>query len=184
MKIGYARVSTLEQSLDRQLEALRAEGCDKIFKEKVSGKSLVKRPGLEKAISELGVDDIFVVAEWDRATRSMFDGINIMCQVADRGAVIKILDRPFLDLTTPLGKGLLSLLSAIAQDERERIVRRSKQGLSAAKARGVQFGPKPKYTAYIREQMLLLLSEGQTLSQVAAKFNCHRNTVFNISKGN
>ena len=72
-RIGYARVSTPSQNLDRQIAALRTEGCDEIFREKASGKDIKNRPQLEKAIDELGTGDILVVAEWDRATRSMLD---------------------------------------------------------------------------------------------------------------
>ncbi|MEL6113567.1 MAG: recombinase family protein, partial [Pseudomonadota bacterium] len=74
-KIGYARVSTIDQNLERQLGTLRAAGCDKVFREKASGASLKGRPQLEKAIDALGTDDVLVIAEWDRATRSMDDGL-------------------------------------------------------------------------------------------------------------
>jgi DNA invertase Pin-like site-specific DNA recombinase len=72
--------------LERQLGALRAERCDQIFAEKMSGKSLKGRPQLEKAIDALGTGDVLVVAEWDRATRSMMDGITIIDRVLARGA--------------------------------------------------------------------------------------------------
>ena len=81
-KIGYARVSTPGQNLDRQIGALRAERCAEIFREKASGKDIRNRPQLEKAIDELGTGDVLVLAEWDRATRSMMDGITIMQRVA------------------------------------------------------------------------------------------------------
>ena len=115
-KIGYARVSSVNQKLDRQLGALRAEECTWIYKEKVSGKSLKDRPQLERAIGALGTGDVLVVAEWDRATRSMMDGIAIIDRVLARGALVKVLDKPHLDLTTTMGKGILAFLSAIAQD--------------------------------------------------------------------
>ena len=103
--IGYARVSTIHQHLDRQLGALRAAGC--IFAEKASGKAVKGRPELERAIGELGTNDVLVLAEWDRATRSMMDGITIMQRVHARGAAIKVLDKPHLDLTTKVGQGFL-----------------------------------------------------------------------------
>jgi DNA invertase Pin-like site-specific DNA recombinase len=106
-------VSSIGQNLDRQLGALNAQRCDLIFQEKSSGKSLKGRPQLEKAIDRLGNGDVLVLAEWDRATRSMFDGITIMQRVAARGALVKVLDKPHLDLTTALGRGLLALLSAM-----------------------------------------------------------------------
>ena len=85
-RIGYARVSTRHESLERQLGALRAERCDVIFQEKMTGKSLKGRLQLEKAIDALGTGDVLVVAEWDRATRSMMDGIAIIDRVLARGA--------------------------------------------------------------------------------------------------
>ena len=107
-KIGYARVSSVNQKLDRQLGALNAEQCNWIYEEKVSGKSLKDRPQLERAIRTLGTGDVLVVAEWDRATRSMMDGIAIIDRVLARGALVKVLDKPHLDLTTTMGKGILA----------------------------------------------------------------------------
>jgi DNA invertase Pin-like site-specific DNA recombinase len=115
-KIGYARVSSVGQNLDRQLGALVAEGCDRIFQEKASGRSTKNRPELEKAINALGTGDVLVLAEWDRATRSMIDGVAIIERINARGALVKALDKPHLDLTTPLGRGSLAFLSAMAED--------------------------------------------------------------------
>lgn len=81
MNIGYARISTSGQNLDRQIAALRDEGCETIFRETASGKSMTGRPQLDRAIDQLGSKDVLVVAEWDRATRSMMDGIQIMQRV-------------------------------------------------------------------------------------------------------
>lgn len=78
MKIGYARVSTQQQNLDRQLVALKAEGCELIYAEKASGKDTHQRPELKKAIASLNPDDVLVLAEWDRATRSYLDGLRFL----------------------------------------------------------------------------------------------------------
>ena len=110
MLIGYARVSTQQQNLDRQIAALNVAGCVRIFGEKASGKSIHNRPELERAITALPTAGTLVIAEWDRATRSMLDGIAIMTRVYQMGALVKVLDRPYLDLTTPIGKGILALL--------------------------------------------------------------------------
>jgi len=104
----------------------------------------VKRPLLEKAIDTLGPGDVLVLAEWDRATRSMLDGIRVIERVAARGATLKALDRQWLDLITPLGNGILAFLSALTEDDRTRILARANGGRAAAKKRGVKFGPKPK----------------------------------------
>src|ERR1700674_2618368 len=143
MLVGYARVSASHQNLDRQLAVLRAAGCKRVFKEKESGREGVRRPELERAIQKLGPGDVFVLAEWDRATRSMLDGIRIIERVAARGAMLKALDRQWLDLTTPIGKGILAFLSALAEDERARILARAHGGRAAATKTGVRFGPQP-----------------------------------------
>ena len=78
-----------------------SEGCDQVFREKASGKDIKNRPQLEKAIDQLGKGDILVVAEWDRATRSMLDGVHIIERIHKRGSLLKVLDKPHLDLTNP-----------------------------------------------------------------------------------
>jgi len=177
MKIGYARVSTSGQNLDRQIAALRDEGCETIFRETASGKSIASRPKLSKAIDQLGSKDVLVVAEWDRATRSMMDGIKIMQRVAARGAAIKVLDKPHLDLTTPIGQGLLGLLSAIAEDERQRIAKRSGEGRRAAKARGVKMGAPSKLSEHQRSKALDRLEAGDSCSEIGRDMGVSHSTI-------
>lgn len=177
MLIGYARVSTQSQNLDRQIGALNGAGVDCIFREKASAKSVRGRPQLEKAIDALGPEDVLVIAEWDRATRSMIDGITIIQRVADRGASVKVLDKPWLDLTTPMGKGILAFLSALAEDERERITHRANEGRAAAKARGVKFGPKPKLTEHQRSVALERLAAGDSCRAIAMDMGVAHTTI-------
>ena len=101
-KIGYARVSTASQNLDRQIAALRAAGCELIFREKASGKATKGRPQLERAIDALATGDVLVVAEWDRATRSMLDGIAIIERIHVRGSFVQVLDKPQTECSTLL----------------------------------------------------------------------------------
>lgn len=177
MQIGYARVSTQTQSLDRQIGALNAAGADRIFREKATAKTVKGRPQLEKAIDALGTGDVFVIAEWDRATRSMMDGITIIQRVADRGATVKVLDKPWLDLTTPMGKGILAFLSALAEDDRERITRRASEGRMAAVERGVKFGPRPKLTDHQRAVALDRLSAGESCRAIAKDMGVAHTTI-------
>lgn len=177
MLIGYARVSTVHQNLDRQLGALRALGCATIFAEKASGKDVKGRPELFKAIDALGTGDVLVLAEWDRATRSMFDGITIMQRVHARGAAIKVLDKPHLDLTTKIGQGFLAFLSALAEDERERIGKRAKEGRKVAVKAGVIFGRKPKLNETQRRRARQLIAEGHSVRAVALEMNVHYSTI-------
>jgi DNA invertase Pin-like site-specific DNA recombinase len=179
-KIGYARVSTPNQNLDRQIGALRAERCDEIFREKASGKAIRNRPELEKAIDELGTGDVLVVAEWDRATRSMIDGVNLIDQIAKRGALIKVLDKPHLDLTTPIGRGFIAFLSALAEDERHRIVARANAGRKVARAKGTKFGRKPKLTEHQLKEARKRLDAGESARAISRDFDVHHATVLRV----
>ncbi len=182
MKIGYARVSTKAQNLDRQIASLRAEDCDKIFRDKASGKSLKGRPQLEKAIDHLGTGDVLVLAEWDRATRSMMDGITIMQRVAAREASVKALDKPWLDLSTPVGRGILAFLSALAEDERERIVRRANEGRTAAIEKGVKFGRKSKLTEHQINKALARLQQGESTREIAKDYGVNQSTISRLQR--
>ena len=94
--IGYARISTEAQDLTRQQKALKRAGCDTVFSDKASGKSMAGRPALAEALDALAAldkGDELVIAEWDRATRSMWDGLQIIKAVIDAHASIKVLDR-------------------------------------------------------------------------------------------
>ena len=177
MLIGYARVSTIHQNLERQLGSLRAAGCRTIFSEKVSGKDVKGRPEMERAIDALGKGDVLVLAEWDRATRSMFDGITIMQRVHARGAAIMVLDKPHLDLTTKIGQGFLAFLSALAEDERERIIKRAADGRRAAAKSGTKFGRKPKLNETQQSTARRLIRQGQPLREVAREMNVHHSTI-------
>jgi DNA invertase Pin-like site-specific DNA recombinase len=178
MLVGYARVSTGQQNLDRQVAALKLTGCRKIFKEKQSGEEGLRRVQLEKAIEALTTGDVLVLAEWDRATRSMLDGIRIIERVAARGALLKALDRQWLDLTTPLGKGILAFLSALAEDERGRILARANGGRAEARKRGVKFGPKPKLAAHQEKEAVRMVHvQGLSLRAVAHHYHVGHSTI-------
>ena len=177
MLVGYARVSATHQNLDRQLALLKKAGCKRVFREKLSGREGMTRPELEKAIEALGPGDVLVLAEWERATRSMLDGIRIIERVAARGATFKALDRQWLDLTTPLGKGILAFLSALAEDERSRILARANGGRAAAKKRGVKFGPKPKLATHQQREAVRMVREGQSLRAVAHHYHVGHSTI-------
>lgn len=177
MRIGYARVASQHQNLDRQIGVLRAERVDRLFAEKASGKGTKDRPQLEKAINLLGNGDTLVLAEWDRATTSMLDGIKIIERIHARGAFLKVLDKPHLDLTTPLGLGFIAFLSAMAEDERERITRRATDGRAAARRRGVHMGRKPKLTDGQQAEALKRLAAGESCRAVAKSYRVHHATV-------
>jgi DNA invertase Pin-like site-specific DNA recombinase len=176
-KIGYARVSSQDQNLDRQVASLHAEKCERIFREKASGRDMQNRPELAKAIDALPTKGVLVLAEWDRATRSLIDGIHIMERVHKRGAYIKVLDRPGLDLTTPSGRGMLALLSGLAEEERTRILKRANEGRAAASKRGARFGRRPKLDTHQQQEARRRLAAGESCREVAKSYRVHHSTV-------
>jgi DNA invertase Pin-like site-specific DNA recombinase len=113
--IGYARMSTQSQDLARQVKALKRAGCARVYSDTASGKTLAGRPELAAALDALDRSDELVIAEWDRATRSMWDGLQIIKSVIDAGAVIKALDRSYIDLTTPMGRRFMAMMSAMGR---------------------------------------------------------------------
>jgi DNA invertase Pin-like site-specific DNA recombinase len=182
-KIGYARVSTSTQNVARQVQALKAEGCTAIFREHASGKSREKRPQLARAIGELREGDVFVVAEWDRATRSMMDGLSIIADVSKTGATVKVLDRAYFDLTTAMGRGMLAFVSALFEDERNRMLKRCQQGMKIAKANGVQFGPKKRaLTTANAAEALRMRQDGESLRTIGKTFGVHHSTISKLVK--
>jgi DNA invertase Pin-like site-specific DNA recombinase len=115
---------------------------------------------------------VLVVAEWDRATRSMLDGVAIIERIHARGSFVKVLDKPHLDLTTPLGRGLIALLSAMAEE-----VKRARDGLDAAKARGTKFGRKSKLTDFQKAEALRRLEGGESARTIGKSYRVHHATV-------
>jgi len=91
----------------------------------------------------VGMGAALVIAEWDRATRSMWDGLQILKEIIDAGATIRVLDRAYIDLTSPIGRGFMALISAMAEDQRLRIIKRTHEGCAIARENGVKMDPIP-----------------------------------------
>jgi len=140
-KIGYARVSTTDQNLDRQTEALNKYGIDKIYFEKKSG-AKIDRVEFTKMIEELTKGDIVVVAELTRLSRSTAQLIAVGEGFKERGIQLVSL-KENIDTTTPSGRLMFGMLAVLAQFEREIIVERTKEGLAVAKQKGVRMGRPP-----------------------------------------
>lgn len=141
-RIGYARVSTVGQSLDEQLEKLEAAKCSKIFEEKISGKKR-DRPELIRLLEYVRDGDTLIVTKLDRLARNTFH-LHSIAQDLDRKDVdLIVLDQPQIDTTSPLGRLLFSVLGAVADFERGLIVERTEAGKVRARAKGVKFGRKP-----------------------------------------
>ena len=123
MKLGYARVSTEEQTLDGQCQRLSAAGCEKLFEEKISG-TRRNRPKLEKLIEQLRKADILVVTRLDRLARSTSELLRIAERLTEKGAGLQSLDEPWADTTSPSGRMVMTIFAGIA-DYVERVVMRS-----------------------------------------------------------
>jgi len=180
-RIGYARVSTESQDLTRQLKALKRAGCDPVFSDKASGKSMAGRPALAEALAELDEGDELVIAEWDRATRSMWDGLQIIKAVIDARASVKVLDRSYIDLATPMGRGFMAMLSALAEDERLRIIKRTHEGRKIAQAKGVRMGRKPILTRHQAEEARGRMAKGATTRELAKSYRVSISTISRLT---
>ncbi len=138
MNIGYARVSTFEQNLDLQQDALKQAGCDRIYLDKLSG-SQAQRPGLEKVKEVLREGDTLVVWRLDRLGRSLKDLVEWVSYLEQHGIALRSLHEA-IDTTTPSGKLTFHLFAALAEFERNLIRERTRAGLVAARARGKSGG--------------------------------------------
>jgi DNA invertase Pin-like site-specific DNA recombinase len=180
MKIGYARVSTLEQHLDLQLQALKKDGCKKIFREKVSGASR-QRPEFQRMLDQLRQGDVIVVWKLDRLARSTRDLLETMETISDGGARFQSLSEPWADTTTHAGKMIMTVFAGIAEFERDLIRERTKAGRDAAKSRGVRFGRPRKLNAEQTKLAQRLIAEGKTIREVANTFQVHVATIYRVS---
>jgi DNA invertase Pin-like site-specific DNA recombinase len=144
---GYARVSTRDQDLALQLNELTAAGCAKVFKEKASG-ARSDRPELAKVIGRLEPGDVLVVTRLDRLARSTRDLLNVLDELAKRGAGFRSLKDSWADTTTPHGKLMVTVLGGLAEFERELIRARTGEGRKRAKESGVRFGRPHKLTPH------------------------------------
>lgn len=176
--IGYARVSTRGQNLDQQRTALGAAGCVRIFEEKASG---VKRdrPALAQMLDHLRAGDVVTITRLDRLARSTADLLDIAKQIDAAGAGLRSLAEPWADTTTPAGRMILTVFAGIADFERSLIVERTSAGRSAAKARGVRFGPAPALSAeQIAHARQLIHEDKKPVAAVARLLGVHRATLY------
>ena len=135
MNIGYARVSTLDQNLDLQMQALRKAGCKKIFREKVSGASR-ERPEFQRMLEQLRDGDTVIVWKLDRLARSTRDLLETMETIREAGARFQSLSEPWANTTTHAGKLIMTVFAGIAEFERDLIRERTSAGREAAQAAG------------------------------------------------
>jgi DNA invertase Pin-like site-specific DNA recombinase len=178
MQIGYARVSTQDQDLQLQLDALDGAGCDRVFQEKASGKNL-RRPELHRALDTLREGDVLVCYKPGRLARSLKDLLDIISRLEAIGAGLRCTAAP-VDTTTPAGRMMLSMLGAVAEFERETLVERTRDGLAAARAQG-RVGGRPRALDEKKRQALIDLREvGRSVSELVDLFGVSRATVYRV----
>lgn len=181
--IGYARVSTRDQNLDLQIDALKKFGVadDNLHVEKLSA-TAKKRPMLDEAIKQLRDGDVFVVWRLDRLARNMRELYTRLEQISDNGASFKSLTESF-DFSTATGRLILGFLGLMAEFERQLTVERTKAGIASARAKGSKFGAKAKFTPEVKaEAFRLLTDEGWSAPKVAKHFKVKVGTVYNHFK--
>ncbi|HBS6354304.1 TPA: recombinase family protein [Klebsiella variicola subsp. variicola] len=165
MLIGYARVSTGDQNLDLQKNALARAECEQIFEDTASGKN-ARRPGLRRAIRRLKPGDSLVVWKLDRLGRSVRDLITLVSELQDRGIHFRSLTDS-IDTSTPAGRFFFHVMSALAEMERELIVERTRAGLAAAREQGRVGGRRRVMTEEVVERCRRMLENGATRHQIA-----------------
>lgn len=175
--VGYARVSTSGQILDRQTHALEEAGCLRVFADKLSGKSS-DRPALTECLDYLRPGDTLVVLSLDRLSRSLQDLIAIVAELRRRGVGFRSLHEA-LDTTTPGGRLVFHVFAALAEFIRELIVEGTREGLDAARARGQRLGRPPAMTPeQVRHARAMLTQPDATVSSIARLLGVSRSTIY------
>lgn len=176
MRFGYARVSTEEQRLDRQVDALEEAGCERIYLEKASG-AKAGRPELEKLLSVLRDGDEVVVAKLDRISRSTRHLIELAERFDEMGVDFISLNDS-IDTTTPMGRFFFRVMASIVELERDMIVERTKDGLSAACARG-HGGGRPKAPAEAVSRVRRMHESGKfSISEITGATGISKSTLY------
>ena len=182
--IGYARVSTYGQTLDAQLEQLRAAGCSSrnIYREKVTGAHNDRRE-LLKMLKAIAPGDVVTVTRIDRLARSTFDLFGIVKRIADAQAQFRSLAEPWADTGTSTGRLMLAVLGGLADVERDLIRTRTAEGRSRAKAQGKHMGRPPSLTPVQQKEAIRRRARGATLQELARSYNVSRATISRLAAG-
>ena len=180
MNVGYARVSTSSQSLENQIEQLKAAGCEKIFSEKRSGKNASDREQFKIMKNFIREGDVLFVTKLDRLARSVIDLHEFAKYLENKDVNLKVLNQN-IDTTSPVGRLLFTMLGAIAEFERDLINERVREGIEAAKAKGVKFGRKA-ILSYKEKVIYNQHEKGKSVIWLSNFFHVARNTIYRALK--
>jgi DNA invertase Pin-like site-specific DNA recombinase len=175
--IGYARVSTDDQTTRQQIDELKAAGCEEIFEDVISGKT-TERDGLDACLATLVLGDTLVVVALDRLGRSTAHVIATVEKLGARGVGFKSLREPMFDTTSPTGEFLLTVFAGLAQLERRMISQRTKSALAAKKTRGETLGRPVALTPSQIKAAQKMIADGEGASHVARLFKVDRATLY------
>ena len=176
--VGYARVSSVGQSLDVQLDKLKAYGCTRVFAEKQSGRQADSRPELQACLQFLREGDTLVISRLDRMARSILDLAKIADQLKKKGVSLKVLDQA-VDTNTSEGRLMFSLLASFAEFENDIRAERQLDGIAKAKEKGVAFGRKRALTPEQCKRIRVLREEENfSVPQLAERFNVGPATIY------
>lgn len=175
--VGYARVSSLGQSLSVQREKL--SHCDKIFEEKRSGTTTSNRPALQQCLSYLREGDTLVITKLDRLARSTFHLTQIAEKLKEDGVELIVTDQN-IDTSTPTGKLMFTMLAAIAEFENGIRSERQKDGIEDALRRGVKFGAKPKLTPEQVQEMRKKRADGVLIIDLMREYRISKASVYRL----
>ena len=167
--LGYARVSTHDQNLSGQLDALKAAGATTIYREKISG-ARADRPQLARLMVALKPGDTVIVCKLDRLGRSTRELLDLIDRIGKAGASFRSLGDPLWDTSSAQGRLLSTLLAGIAEFERELIRERTGEGRKRAMAAGVKFGRKRKLSDYQRAEAIKRRDAGETLAAIGKSY--------------
>ncbi|MGP0059028.1 MAG: recombinase family protein [Beijerinckiaceae bacterium] len=182
MIYGYARVSTDAQDLTSQLAQLKAAGCEKVFREKISG-ATANRPQLKKLMAAVGHGDVVIIPAVDRLSRDTTDLLVIARDLQKAGAGLRSIAEPVVDTTSDFAEVVLAMLGVAAKLERRRIKERTARGRANAKAKGVKFGRKPKLTPHqMKEAIKRRDKQGETLRSIARSYNVSAATISRLAQ--
>lgn len=176
MNKGYARVSSQDQNLDLQIDALKKAGCDVIYQDTASG-ARSSRQGLNEALAQIGKGDVLVVWKIDRLGRNVKGLVDLLDILAKRGADFRSITDS-IDTQGTTGRFIFHIMGAFAEMERELIRERTRAGLAAAKARGRCGGRPRKMTSSKLESAQKLLKEGMPVRDVSNAINVSLSTVY------
>src|SRR6266478_5219113 len=176
MIYGYARVSTDAQDLTSQLAQLKAAGCEKVFREKITD-ATADRPQLKKLMAALTHGDVVIIPAVDRLSRDTTDLLVIARDMQRAGVGLRSIAEPVLDTTSDFAELVLAMLGVAAKLERRRIAERTARGRADAKAKGVKFGRKPTLTAHQQKEARERIAAGETQRSVARSYNVSQSTI-------